>query len=116
MDPGYRVMVDFLRDLEIDEVPHSGQKGFLAHLVAVFHELECWGASQDVCRAGIFHSIYCTELFRQWSLHVNRRADIRNLIGERAEWIAYVNCLMDRATFDALLESDGPYCIRNRVT
>jgi uncharacterized protein DUF6817 len=116
MDADYRTMVDFLRGLEIEEVPHSGKKGFLAHLVAVFHDLESWGAPQDVCRAGLFHSIYGTELFRRWSLPLDRRADIRNLIGERAECIAYVNCLMDRATFDALLESDGPYRIRNRET
>ena len=38
------------------------------------------------------------------------------MIGERAEWIVYVNCMMDRSTFDALLESDGPFPIRNRET
>lgn len=116
MDPDYRTMLDFLRGLEIEEVPHSGHKGFLAHLVAVFHDLETWGAPRDVCRAGLFHSIYGTELFRRWSLPLDRRDDVRRVIGERAEWLAYVNCLMDRATFDALLESDGPYQIRNRET
>lgn len=116
MDQNYRTMVDFLRELDIEEVPHSGHKGFLAHLVAVHRDLEHWGCSQDVCRAGLFHSIYGTELFRRWSLPVDRRGDIRALIGERAEWLAYVNCLMDRATFDGLLESNGPYRITNRET
>jgi hypothetical protein len=116
MDPEYRTMVDFLRGLDIEAVPHSGHKGFLAHLVAVYHDLEIWGAPQDVCRAGLFHSIYGTELFRRWSLPLDRRDDVRAVIGERAERLAYVNCLMDRATFDALLESDGPYRIRNRET
>jgi hypothetical protein len=116
MDPDYRKMVDFLRGLGTEDVPHSGEKGFLAHLVAVFRDLECWQCSQDVCRAGLFHSIYGTELFRRFSLPLERRQEVRELIGERAEWIAYVNCLMDRSTFDALLESDGPYAIRNRET
>lgn len=116
MDPNYRTMVDFLRGLDIEEVPHSGQKGFLAHLVAVHHDLEKWDCERDVCRAGLFHSIYGTELFQRWSLPLDRRDDVRALIGERAEWIAYVNCMMDRSTFDALLESDGPYRLRNRVT
>jgi hypothetical protein len=116
MDPKYREMVDFLRELDIEDVPHSGHKGFLAHLVAVHRDLESWGCSQDVCRAGLFHSIYGTELFRRWSLPLDRRADIRALIGERAEWLSFVNCLMDRATYDALLESDGPFPIRNRET
>jgi len=114
MDPEYRRMVDFLRSLEIDQVPHSGDKGFLAHLIGVYNDLEGWGCDRDVCRAGLFHSIYGTEMFRRWSLPLDRRDDVRALIGERAEWIAYVNCLMDRATFDALLPSDGPYKIRNR--
>ena len=116
MDPAYRTMVDFLRSLDIEDVPHSGHKGFLAHLIGVFQDLEAWACPRDVCRAGLFHSIYGTELFRRWSLPLERRGDVRDLIGERAEWIAYVNCLMDRATFDALLDSDGPYHIRNRET
>ena len=114
MDPEYRSMVDFLRGLDIEDVPHSGKKGFLAHLVAVHRDLENWGCNRDVCRAGLFHSIYGTELFRRWSLPLDRRADIRAVIGEQAEWIAYVNCLMDRSTFDALLESEGPFRICNR--
>lgn len=116
LDPDYRKMVDFLRGLGTEDVPHSGEKGFLAHLVAVFRDLERWECSQDVCRAGLFHSIYGTELFRRFALPLERRQEVRELIGERAEWIAFVNCLMDRSTFDALLDSDGPYSIRNRET
>lgn len=116
MDPQYRPMLDFLRGLDIESVPHSGHKGFLAHLVAVHRDLESWGCSQDVCRAGLFHSIYGTELFRRWSLPLDRRDDVRAVIGERAERLAYVNCMMDRSSYDALLESDGPYRMRNRET
>lgn len=116
MDPAYRSMVDFLRGLGTEDVPHSGAKGFLAHLIGVFRDLETWGCERDVCRAGLFHSIYGTELFRRWSLPLDRRQEVQALIGERAERLAYVNCLMDRSTFDALLESDGPYRIRNRET
>lgn len=116
MDPNYRPMIDFLRGLGTEDVPHSGSKGFLAHLVGVSRDLESWGCSQDLCRAGLFHSIYGTELFRRWSLPLDRRDEVRALIGERAERIAYANCLMDRSTFDALLESDGPFRLRNRET
>lgn len=116
MDPDYRKMVAFLDTLGIDDVPHSGEKGFFAHLIGVYKDLESWGAERDVCRAGLFHSIYGTEMFRRWALPLERRQEVKSLIGERAEWIAYVNCLMDRSTFDSLLESDGPYRIRNRET
>ncbi len=116
MDPNYRPMIEFLRGLGTEDVPHSGEKGFLAHLVSVSRDLEAWGCDRDVCRAGLFHSIYGTELFRRWSLPLERREEVRALIGERAERIAFTNCMMDRSTFDTLLESDGPYRISNRET
>ena len=116
VDPKYREMIDFLRGLGTEDVPHSGEKGFLAHLVAVARDLESWGCDRDVCRAGLFHSIYGTELFRRWSLPLERRGEVRALIGERAEWLAFVNCMMDRTSFEVLLESQGNFCIRNRET
>jgi hypothetical protein len=116
MDPDYRKMIDFLRALGTEDVQHSGEKGFLAHLVAVSRDMEAWGGDQDLCRAALFHSIYGTELFRRWSLPLERRDEVRALIGERAEWLAFVNCLMDRTSFEDLLESAGPYRIRNRET
>ena len=116
MDPNYRNMIDFLRGLGTEDVPHTGDHGFLAHLVGVFRDLEAWGCDRDVCRAGLFHSIYGTELFQRFSLPLERREEVRALIGERAERIAFANCMMDRSTFDALLESEGPYCLRNRET
>lgn len=115
-DPDYKSMIRFLRDLGIEDLAHTGSKGYLAHLVAVHRDLERWGCSQDVCRAGLFHSIYGTEKFQLWALPIERRDDVRALIGERAELLAYVNCMMDRASFDSLLESNGPYSIRHRLT
>ena len=116
MDPNYRPMIDFLRSLGTEDVPHTGEKGFLAHLVAVARDMEAWGGDQDLCRAALFHSIYGTELFRRWSLPLERRAEVQALIGERAERLAFVNCMMDRSSFEELLESSGPYRIRNRET
>ena len=116
MDSEYRRMVDFLVGLGTDSVPHSGEKGFLAHLIGVYRDLECWGCDRDVCRAGLFHSIYGTELFRQFSLDVERRDEVRQLIGERAERLAYVNCVMDRSSFDRLIPSNGPYQIIDRIS
>lgn len=116
MDPDYRRMVNFLVGLGTEDVPHTGEKGFLAHLIGVYRDLEGWGCDQDVCRAGLFHSIYGTEKFQKFSLPIERRAEVRQLIGERAERLAYVNCLMDRSSFDSLIGSDGPFHIRLRLS
>ena len=116
MDSEYRGMVDFLVGLGTDSVPHTGEKGFLAHLIGVYRDLESWGCDRDVCRAGLFHSIYGTQKFQQFCLPEERRGEVRQLIGERAERLAYVNCLMDRSTFDRLISSRGPYQIIHRLS
>lgn len=118
MDPNYRAMVDYLRSLGTETVEHTGDKGFLAHLISVYRDMEAWGGDRDLCRAAMFHSIYGTELFRKFSLPTERRPEVQELIGERAERIAHANCMMVRSTFDALLDSDSqePYCLQNRET
>ncbi|HUQ71599.1 MAG TPA: hypothetical protein VM165_18870, partial [Planctomycetaceae bacterium] len=115
-DPEYRRMVDFLVSLGTESVPHTGEKGFLAHLIGVYRDLEGWGCDRDVCRAGLFHSIYGTELFQKFCLPLDRRSEVQQLIGERAERLAYVNCVMNRPSFDRLIPSRGPYRIANRLS
>ncbi len=116
MDTEYRRLVDFLVALGTDSVPHTGDHGFLAQLIGVHRDLESWGCNRDVCRAGMFHSIYGTERFQKFSLPLESRQQVRQLIGERAERLAFVNCVMDRSSFDRLAKSHGPYRIVERVS
>ncbi len=107
----------FLLSLGTDEVAHTGGD-FLHHLQAVQRVLEEWGAEPVVSRAGLFHSIYGTELFQDFSLPLAERDQMRELIGERSELTAYCNCVMDRATLDATvvraLAGEGDLEIRDR--
>ncbi len=106
---------DFLQSLGTKDVPHTGE-GFFAHLVAVYRDLKKWGCDEAVCLAGLFHSIYGTEKFRLFGLSVDRRDEVIALIGEHAERVAYINCVMDRATFDSLVLHGGELRVRNRDT
>ena len=116
MDKNFKRMTDFLLEIGIEQVPHT-QKSYLAHLIAVFRDLEKAGCPEDVCRAGMFHSIYGTEKFQGFTLPVERRGEVRALIGERAEYLAYLNCAMDRASFDRAVEKEvEPYRIIDRLT
>lgn len=99
-------LTDFLLEQGIDRVAHTG-KTYLAHLIGVYRDLEAWGAEPDVCRAGMFHSIYGTERFRGFTLPLEMREQIRGLIGERAERLGYINCAMDRASFDRAVQNGG---------
>lgn len=116
MDTGYKQLTDFLAELGIAKVAHT-QKTYLGHLVALFRLMEARGCTEEVCRAGMFHSIYGTQRFQGFKLGLERRPEVRALIGERAERLAYINCAMDRASFDRAVErTDGPYPVRDRLT
>jgi len=112
----FKDLTDFLVALGTDKVPHTNEV-FLAHLIGVYRDLESWGCDEVVCGAGMFHSIYGTAKFQKFSLPVERRPEVRALIGERAERLAYANSAMDRASFDRAAEVAGAtYRIVDRIT
>jgi (p)ppGpp synthase/HD superfamily hydrolase len=107
MPATFKQLTDFIANIGADQVEHTG-KGYLAHAIGVHNDLKSWGCDEEVCRAGIFHSIYGTELFQRFALPVEQRDEVRQLIGQRAEWLAYVNCAMDRDSFDAAVQKAAP--------
>jgi hypothetical protein len=116
MDGDYKRLTGFLVGLGIEEVAHSG-KSYLAHLIGVHRLMEAEGCDEGLCRAGMFHSIYGTQQFQGFKLSVDRRAEVRALIGERAERLGYLNCAMDRPSFDRAVErGTEPYRFVDRIT
>jgi hypothetical protein len=116
LDPNYKRMTDFLAELGVVTIAHTG-KSYLAHLVALYRLMESRGCTQELCRAGMFHSIYGTERFQGFTLPLARRSEVRELIGERAERLAYLNCAMDRAFFDQVVaRGEEPFRFRDRIT
>ena len=75
---------------------HNGEEAFDAHLVGVQSVLRAWDAPEHVCDAALFHSIYGTEGFQGYSLPLSERKGIVDLVGERAERIAWIFCMVDR--------------------
>lgn len=109
-------MTDYLIALGAAEVAHTG-KGYLAHAIGVYTDIKAWGVSEDLWYAAIFHSIYGTQGFQGFTLPLDKRQELQSLIGEYAERLAYLNCFMDRATLDALVNQDlDQYVLRHRVT
>jgi hypothetical protein len=116
MDKNYKRMTDFLVALGIEQVSHT-TKSYLAHLVGLYRLMEARGCTEELCRAGMFHSIYGTQKFQGFKLPLERRDEVRALIGERAERLAYLNCAMYRPSFDqAVPRSEGPYRFTDRIT
>jgi hypothetical protein len=112
----FKRLSDYLLGLGIEQVGHTN-KSYLAHLSGVYRDMQAGGCAEDVCQAGMFHSIYGTERFQGFKLPLERRSEVRTLVGARAENLAYLNCAMDRASFDRALEqAEGPYRIMDRLS
>jgi hypothetical protein len=72
MSPSVKVLTDYLVDLGINDIAHS-QKTYLGHLVNVYHLMRRYGQEEELCRAGMFHSIYGTEKFQGFKLPLDSR-------------------------------------------
>ena len=98
------------------DVKHSS-KGYLAHAMGVYRDLKRWGCDEGLAQVGIFHSIYGTELFQGFTLPLEQRGEVRKLVGDRPERIAWMNCAINRFQFDQeAKKSTGPYQIRDRFS
>ncbi len=62
-------------------------------------QLVIWGARDEVCNAGLFHSVYGTEHFESKTIPISMRDKVRNLIGDEAEQLVWLFCFMRRRTF-----------------
>lgn len=115
-DTPLKQMTNFIRSIGAEDVKHS-DRTYLAHAIGVQNDMRRWGCNDDLCKAAVFHSIYGTELFQKFTLPLERRDEVRDLIGETAEHIAYLNCAMDREKFDeSICQTEGPYVIGDRFT
>ncbi|MGB8840220.1 MAG: DUF6817 domain-containing protein [Aliidongia sp.] len=111
--PTVRPYLDLLRSYHADETPHSGRH-LIDHLIATHDLLAQWGNPPDVCRAGLFHSIYGTNIFTLQSASLGDRDRLRAAIGPVAERLAYLFCVIDRpiALLKAALMQD--YVLEDR--
>ena len=112
----FKELTDYFQQVGASDVGHT-DKTYLAHGIGVRNDLKQWGCDDDVANAGLFHSIYGTERFQGFALPLEKRGEVQSLIGERAEWLAWLNCAMDRSHFDRAARQDsGPYHVLNRFT
>jgi hypothetical protein len=117
-DISFKQLTDFFRSIGADAIQHT-DKGYLAHAIGVYNDLKRWGCDEELSRVGLFHSIYGTQIFQGFTLPLERRDEIRTLIGDRAERLSYANCAMERESFDAQVQTasgTGPVQIQDRLT
>jgi len=109
-----------MREHVPEALAHNGEEAFDDHLVGVQSVLRTWGAKETLCNAALFHSIYGTEGFQGYKLPLSHRSEIAALIGEDAERLAWIFCMVDRPTVDQTVmnpprPSDPPPSFRSRL-
>jgi hypothetical protein len=111
-----RTLIDFLREIGCVDLTHSGL-GLLSHLEGTYNLLEAWRCREECCRAGLFHSVYGTESYPVETIALTRREQVKELIGDEAEMLAYCFGVMKKDSFYANLEVDPDhYSIECRIT
>ncbi len=116
MEPKFKDLTDYIIALGAADVGHT-EKTYLAHAIGVYNDMKAWNGTPELCRAALFHSIYGTQGFQGFTLPLDRQPELRTLIGDYAEELAYLNCFMDRASLDdQVTQAEGPYTIIHRVT
>lgn len=99
---GYDPYEDLLKQFHTDTTSHTGRTLF-DHLKGTRDLLKKWEMPEHVQVAGLFHSIYGTNIFTVKSASFEDRDLLKALIGTKAEWLAYLFCVAQRpqAFFDA---------------
>lgn len=113
---GFEDLIQYIRQIGAADVEHS-DGSYIGHAAGVYRDLKAWECSDEICDAGLFHSIYGTEIFQGFTLPLEKREEVRALIGERTERLAYLNCAILYASFDATVaRGERPYTMVDRFT
>ena len=80
---------NFLLEVGTKNQPH-GHRTLYEHLIGTWKLLKEWGCSRDICNAGLFHSIYGTQVYLPSTIPIKNRKVVQNLIGEKAENLVYL--------------------------
>lgn len=100
----------FLEDSDAVCLPHSGRT-LLQHLKGTYLLLNAWGNPEYVCLAGLFHSIYGTEVYRLQTISTEFSEKVESLIGSEAHSLVQYFSVMDRQHF---VRNIGNSCLRDR--
>jgi len=108
---------DFLKNIGACNIPHSGRT-FYEHLCSVEDILKSCRCPEHVSLAGLFHSIYGTNYFTP-NIKIER-ADVQKLIGDRAEYLAWLFCNAQRPFCwfigNKIMLQDGKVCLLDEQT
>lgn len=105
--------LEFLKIHGASDIEHSGED-FLSHLKGTMDILVSWKVDLPITIAGLFHSVYGTEVFKDALIPSDLRPKIQKMIGIRAEKVTYLFGIMIRSHFLSQLGLNEKKIIKNR--
>ena len=115
MDEQLENRLRFLRKASTERMPHS-EVGLFDHLLGTRQLLVEWEARPALCDAGLFHSVYSTEHYELKAIPLSMRDEVRQLIGDEAESLVWLFCMMRRETLYQNLRKDRDFSVQHRLT
>lgn len=96
IDPSLPKSIEALKERGAHRCWHK-HSTFLEHLVGVHNILRLWGESETIGRVGLFHSAYSNSYVNLALFDPESEREImKDLIGEEAEELVYLFCIIDR--------------------
>jgi len=114
MDEQLENRLRFLRKAT-EQMPHS-EVGLFDHLLGTRKLLVEWEARTALCDAGLFHSVYSTDHYELTAIPLSMRDEVRQLIGDEAESLVWLFCMMRRETLYQNLNKDRDLSVQHRLT
>ena len=115
MDEQLESRLRFLRKANTEGMPHS-DRGLLDHLLGTRQLLVEWEARPALCDAGLFHSVYGTQHYELKAVPLTMRNEVQQLIGDEAESLAWLFCMIRRETLFQNLGREGEFKVQHRLT
>ena len=115
MDEQLEKRLRFLRKANTEGMPHS-DRGLLDHLLGTRQLLVEWEARPALCDAGLFHSVYGTEYYELQAIPLSMRNEVQQLIGDEAESLAWLFCMIRRETLYENPGREGEFRVQHRLT
>lgn len=106
--------ITFLEKLQADSIAHTS-RSLLKHLRGTYFLLKKWDNPEYLCLAGLFHSVYGTQDFKELPISLENRVKVRNVIGSDAEKLVYYFCIQDRRHFVSNFDKIDNFTILSRL-
>jgi hypothetical protein len=107
-------LLTYLESLGAGTSDHTGRL-LVDHLAGTYALLVQWGASESLCYAGLFHSVYGTPDYREPVVALSMRKSLQDRIGPVAEELVYEFARLGHARTLQLCRPSSTPCVRDEL-